>query len=224
MKIGSRIRRLRKAKKMTILELATATNSDVGNISRLERDKQGYTDSTISKIADALGVKVVDLFVEDKNDVSAITDSTPRKLKYFKVSALNVEASAGYGVSTGEFIETIGSIEYTTDEAKLIFGNRREENVKVIAVKGDSMSGTIESGDQIFVDVTVKHFDGDGIYVFSFGRSLHVKRLQIQKNKLAVLSDNSNYETWYIEESEEPLLHIQGKVIVSHSHVYRKHG
>ncbi|CDG90108.1 XRE family transcriptional regulator [Xenorhabdus bovienii] len=224
MKIGSRIRKLRKAKEMTILELANAINSDVGNISRLERNKQGYTDSTISKIAEALEVKMADLFIEgDENDV-LISANPSRKRKYFKVQSLNVEASAGYGISTGEFVETIGSIEYTTEEARLIFGNRHEDFVKVIAVKGDSMSGTIESGDQIFVDIAVNQFDGDGIYVFSFGRAIHVKRLQIQKNRLAVLSDNPNYETWYIEESEEPQLYIQGKVIVSHSHVYRRHG
>ncbi|PHM42376.1 XRE family transcriptional regulator [Xenorhabdus szentirmaii] len=224
MKIGSQIRKLRKAKGMTILELANAINSDVGNISRLERNKQGYTNSTISKIAEALEVKVADLFTESNENELLVKTNLTRKKKYFKIGALDVEASAGPGISTGEFIETIGSIEYTTDEAKLIFGNRREDIVKVIAVKGDSMSGTIESGDQIFVDVTVNHFDGDGIYVFSFGRALYVKRLQLQKNKLAVLSDNRNYQTWYIEENEEPQLFIQGKVIVSHSHVYRKHG
>ncbi|MDE9565956.1 helix-turn-helix transcriptional regulator [Xenorhabdus bovienii] len=224
MKIGSRVRKLRKAKKMTILELANAINSDVGNISRLERDKQGYTDSTLSKIAEALGIKVADLFIENDEADALVATQPSRRRKYFKVEALNVEVSAGYGISTGQFVETIGSIEYTTEEAKLIFGNRHEDFVKVIAVKGDSMSGTIESGDQIFVDVTVNHFDGDGIYVFSFGRALHVKRLQVQKNRLAVLSDNPNYETWYIEENEEPQLFIQGKVIVSHSHVYRRHG
>ncbi|MDC9591600.1 S24 family peptidase [Xenorhabdus sp. XENO-10] len=223
MKIGSRIRSLRKAKGMTILELATAINSDVGNISRLERDKQGYTDTTISKISGALGVTVADLFVEEKDNAS-MNKTSLHKCKYFKVESLNVEASAGHGVSTSEFVETIGSIEYTTDEAKLIFGNRAASAVKVISVKGDSMTGTIESGDQIFVDVSVNFFDGDGIYVFSFGRMLHVKRLQIQKNRLAILSDNPNYETWYIDESEEPQLHIQGKVIISHSHVYRRHG
>ncbi|WP_340618837.1 XRE family transcriptional regulator [Xenorhabdus entomophaga] len=216
MKIGSRIRSLRKAQQMTILELANAINSDVGNISRLERDMQGYTDSTISKIAGALGVQVADLFVE--NDVSVMTKSV-RKNKYFKVMALDVAVIAGHDISTREFIETIGSIEYTPEEARLIFGNRREENVKVIAVKGDGMSGTIESGDQIFIDITVNCLDGDGVYIFSYGRSLHVKRLQIQKDKIAVLSDNPNYETWYIEENEEPLLYIKGKVI---SHVYRR--
>ena len=62
MKIGTKIRALRKQKGLTILQLATAIDSDVGNISRLERNIQGYSESTLTKIAAALGVTVADLF------------------------------------------------------------------------------------------------------------------------------------------------------------------
>lgn len=67
MKTGNHIRQLRKKKGMTILELASVINSDVGNISRLERDVQGYSHTTLVKIAEALGIQVSDLFIEDDN-------------------------------------------------------------------------------------------------------------------------------------------------------------
>ena len=41
----------------------------------------------------------------------------------------------------------------------------------MITVNGDSMQGTIEVGDQIFIDTHVNYFDGDCIYVFVYGQS-----------------------------------------------------
>ncbi|EIB9818762.1 helix-turn-helix transcriptional regulator, partial [Salmonella enterica subsp. enterica serovar Teshie] len=50
-KVGQKIRELRKARKMTITQLAALTDWDVGNISRLERGMQGYSAQSIQKIA-----------------------------------------------------------------------------------------------------------------------------------------------------------------------------
>ncbi|WP_323085807.1 helix-turn-helix domain-containing protein, partial [Providencia alcalifaciens] len=100
----------------------------------------------------------------------------------YLVELLDIQASAGPGIITkGEFAETIRSIEYTSDEALRLFGNRPSENIKMITVSGDSMDDTICPGDQVFIDIHVNHFDGDGIYVFVFGQTLHIKRLQMIK-------------------------------------------
>lgn len=223
MKIGARIRQLRKAKKMTILELATLIGSDVGNISRLETGKQGYTEATITKLAEALGVKVVELFSEEQTiPEMASSMSEP---DFYRVDVLDVQASAGSGslVST-DFIEKIRAIEYTTEQARALFGNRPHDTVKVITVRGDSMEGTINPGDEIFVDTAVTHFDGDGVYVFVFGKTLHVKRLQMQRNRLSVLSDNSVYKEWFVEDGDEDQFHIMAKVLLRQSIDYKRFG
>ncbi|ARZ01779.1 transcriptional regulator [Yersinia ruckeri] len=225
MKIGPRIRNLRKAAKMTILELATAIGSDVGNISRLETGKQGYTEATITKIAEALGVEVADLFtdkdIEGKGKIrhSRWNDS-------YVIECLDVSVSAGPGaINNQEFVEVIRSIEYSPEEARRLFGNRPAANVKMINVRGDSMSGTIEPGDLIFVDVSVQYFDGDGIYAFLYDDTAHVKRLQKMKSQLLVLSDSDRYRTWDpIENEEMNRMLIYGKVIGSVPQSYRRHG
>lgn len=144
---------------------------------------------------------------------------------YYRVDVLDVQASAGDGylVST-EFVETIRAIEYTNEQAKALFGPRPADTIKVITVRGDSMEGTIEPGDQIFVDLAVTHFDGDGVYVFVFGKTMHVKRLQMQKHRLAVLSDNQRYKEWFIEESDEGEFHIMAKVLLRQSVDYKRLG
>jgi transcriptional regulator with XRE-family HTH domain len=67
MSVGATIRRLRKARGLTILDVATIIGSDVGNLSRLERGEQGYSQAILEKIAGALEVRVVDLFASEED-------------------------------------------------------------------------------------------------------------------------------------------------------------
>ncbi|MGS3021545.1 S24 family peptidase, partial [Escherichia coli] len=68
---------------------------------------------------------------------------------------------------------------------------------------GDSMSGAIEPGDLLFVNITVKSFYGDGIYAFLYDDTAHVKRLQMMKDKLLTISDNKSYPPWDPIEKDE---------------------
>lgn len=45
----------------------------------------------------------------------------------------------------------------------------------------------------LFVDISIKNFDGDGIYAFLYDDTAHVKRLQKMKDKFFVISDNKSY-------------------------------
>ncbi|MBG3105598.1 helix-turn-helix transcriptional regulator [Proteus mirabilis] len=143
----------------------------------------------------------------------------------YKVEILDIQASAGPGVMvTDDFIETITAIEYSADEAKRLFGGRPSNTIKMITVKGDSMAETFEPRDQIFVDITTNFFDGDGIYVFVLDNQLYIKRLQKQYKRLAVISDNPRYETWYLDEDAINGIYICAKVLVSQSITYKFHG
>lgn len=228
-KVGERVRQIRKAKKMTILELANAIGGDVGNVSRLERGLQGFSESMLKKVATALSVPVSELFSSDdsvdtvnKYSVESICDKQGGGV--YRVDVLDVSASAGNGVSSGDVVEVIRSIEYEPEYARTMFGNRPQGSVMLINVRGDSMTGTIEPGDLIFVDIKTRHFDGDGIYVFNFNGDTFVKRLQKVKFELKVISDNKAYETWSVTPDEMDMLHISGKVLVSQSQQIKRHG
>ncbi|OIX98901.1 helix-turn-helix transcriptional regulator [Pantoea sp. Ae16] len=229
MKIGDKIRQIRKANKMTLSELALRTDSDVGNLSRLERGIQGYSDGLLHKIAAALSVPVSELFSSneandtvDSYSVSSIIQKGRKDV--YRIDVLDVSASAGDGSPSKDVVEVIRSIEYVPDQARVIFGNRPETSVKLINVRGDSMEGTIEPGDLIFVDVAVSTFDGDGIYVFDFNGDMFVKRLQKVKREIIVISDNPRYREWSISEEELSMLHVAGRVMLSQSQQFRRHG
>lgn len=229
MKIGERIKQIRKARGMTLQQMADIIDSDVGNLSRLERGLQGYSETIINKIAGALKVHPSELFSSDNLDdtvnsysVNSLKDS--RSADAYRVDVLDFSASAGAGSAGKEVVEVVRSIEYAPDHARMFFGNRPESSVKLINVRGDSMQGTIEPGDLIFVDVSVPFFDGDGIYVFDFNGDTYVKRLQKIKADIFVISDNPKYREWKISEEESSMLHVSGRVMLSQSQQFRRHG
>jgi len=58
MKIGHVIREIRKAQGATLEEIALAADTNASNLSRIERDEQGYSPETLDRIAVALGTTV----------------------------------------------------------------------------------------------------------------------------------------------------------------------
>lgn len=225
-----RIKQARLAKDMTQAELADAVGVSPQSVQQWETSTEPRK-NRVMKIAEILGVDANWLLFgrpesENRKDVVKIElEDDSNVQERYKVEILDIEASAGSGVMVlDDFIETITAIEYSAEEAKRLFGGRTADTVKMITVKGDSMSGTFDPRDQIFVDITVNHFDGDGIYVFILDNQLYIKRLQMQYKKLAVISDNPRYETWYLEDNSMDGMFIQAKVLVSQSIKYKFHG
>lgn len=205
---------------------------DVGmaqsSVNKLLKDANGSRKTV--EIASVLGVRPEwlstgegEMASSGTREPAALYQVKPSLNGIYRVDVLDVKASAGPGsIATSDFIETIRAIEYTTEQARALFGNRPATHVKVITVNGDSMDGTISPGDQIFVDTGVTHFDGDGVYVFVFGKTLHVKRLQMQRDRLAVISDNPIYEKWYVEPEDEDAFYVMAKVLLRQSIDYKR--
>lgn len=231
MNIGNRVRSLRLSKNLKIAELADAVGVDAANISRLETGKQKqFTEQSLTRIAQALGVKVIDLFTSGEIDTTVYKNSSDALAStegkdVFRVEVLDVSASAGSGhIQGSDIIDVIHAIEYSNDQALTMFGGRSSSGVKVINVRGDSMSPTIEPGDLLFVDVSINEFDGDGIYTFGFDGKIYVKRLQMIPDQLLVISDNPKYREWSISKENEYRFYIYGKVLISQSQSFKRHG
>lgn len=129
---------------MTINELATQVDSDVGNISRLERGIQGFSPQLLSKIADALHVPVSTLFSDDEpthqhqNMVLAQPDT-------HRVPVISY-VQAGVWTETSELREYDGNIIFITTD--LVLGER----AFAIVIRGNSMEPEFVEGDLILID------------------------------------------------------------------------
>ena len=225
--LAERLREARKAASMTQKTLGDAVGVSQAAIQKIETGRAAQTTKLLD-IAKALRVRPEWLssgtgaMRADGED-----DKKPSHINHdvFRVDILDLAVSAGPGIVNQEFVEILHSVEYAPAEARHMFDGRKAENIRIINVRGDSMSGTIEPGDLLFVDISVKSFDGDGIYAFLYDDTAHVKRLQKMKDKLLVISDNKSYAAWDpIEKDEMNRVFIFGKIIGSMPQTYRKHG
>ncbi|HCF8582497.1 S24 family peptidase [Klebsiella pneumoniae] len=225
--LAERLREARKAADMTQKTLGDAVGVSQAAIQKIETGRAAQTTKLLD-IAKALRVRPEWLssgtgaMRDDGED-----DKKPSHMNHdvFRVDILDLAVSAGPGIVNQEFVEILHSVEYAPAEARHMFDGRKAESIRIINVRGDSMSGTIEPGDLLFVDISVKSFDGDGIYAFLYDDTAHVKRLQKMKDKLLVISDNKSYAAWDpIEKDEMNRVFVFGKVIGSMPQTYRKHG
>lgn len=202
--------------------LAEKLNVTQGSIAHWLSGRRKPDIDIVASIIKAVGIKSITI----SSDGSAY--ETNSQLNYnknnFYIEGLDVTANTDNGYLNSDVMEVIKSIEYDSDQAKILFNNIDANNLKVINIIGDSMQGTFESGDIICIDITVNQFQNDGIYVFTFENRLHVRRLQMIKNKLVVLSDNKKYRDWEILTDEFDQLGIHGKVVLSQSMMLKKHG
>jgi len=73
MNIGKKIREFRKARNLTVKELADRVECTPSLISQLENGKTDPSISMLKKIADVLQVNIVDFFMTSMNDVDVVT-------------------------------------------------------------------------------------------------------------------------------------------------------
>ncbi|EPO5404898.1 S24 family peptidase [Klebsiella pneumoniae] len=225
--LAERLREARKAADMTQKALGNAVGVSQAAIQKIETGKAIQTTKLLD-IAKILKVRPEWLSSGSgamRTDDEGENQSSRLNQDVFRLDILDLAVSAGPGIVNQEFVEILHSVEYAPAEARHMFDGRKAENIRIINVRGDSMSGTIEPGDLLFVDISVKSFDGDGIYAFLYDDTAHVKRLQKMKDKLLVISDNKSYAAWDpIEKDEMNRVFVFGKVIGSMPQTYRKHG
>ena len=205
-----------------IVDLAKRINKDQGYVSRLlyeegKKYKKNIADRMVSDIESAFNLPRgwLDGLSAD-NDLSDMIINNEGELSNgVKIEVLDVKASCGNGIITDrEFASVLRSIEFTPDYAAKLFGRRSTEYIKVITAKGDSMTPTIKSGANIFVDTKINYFDGDGVYVFVFDNEIYIKRIQVTGTEVIVISDNLVYEKWRLDKNSLENFYIQGKVFV----------
>ncbi|MHA1161667.1 S24 family peptidase [Enterobacter wuhouensis] len=147
------------------------------------------------------------------SESSVYTDQNHSTDQKYILEVLDTEFSCGGGRLNSDYPEIIRSIELDPEEAKRMFGGRQASSLKIATAMGDSMLGSISPGELVVLDVTVKRFVSDGIYAFVYGDNFHIKRLQLLKDRLIVISDNASYDRWEVTNEDQDLFHIQGFVV-----------
>lgn len=127
-------------------------------------------------------------------------------------------ASAGTGLAV---LEEVPGSYLRISQALLAGVNRNGADLAVLDVVGDSMVPTLLDGDVVVVDRSIRsgrHVSGGGIFVFTVGTELFVKRLAIAGRQLVALSDNEAYDTMTFD------LDVERDDVIIHGRVERVFG
>lgn len=140
-----------------------------------------------------------------------VADQSVPPTGYVRLAHYQVEGSAGPGkepIDFPEVLEVDVREQWVRTELRV-----SPERIRLLTARGDSMKGTIDDGDVVFVDVTVQQYSADGVYVFVLDGVLQIKRLEnMMDGRLAVRSDNEKYGTKYVSANEADRLHVRGLV------------
>lgn len=129
------------------------------------------------------------------------------------IAHYDVRAAMGGGQTVHDFPEMLQDVRVSPKHLREMGVEFTEHyHLKIVTGWGQSMAPTIKHRDPLLVDVSIREFVGDGIYLFSWEDHLYIKRLQkMGSDKFKMISDNTNHPPEPIRVDET---YIQARVLL----------
>lgn len=233
MSLGTAFSRVLKAHKVSQSELARRLGVTSQAVNQWAKSKTNFTAERQGKIADALGISVIDLVsqiagagagedlfaVIDRKEkapsgenLQQIDDIRFRGEEFAAVAVYDAHASAGPGALNSEHAEPIGYRIFPVQWLRTL-SRSAASSLAILMVAGDSMEPTLQNGDNIMIDIGVRHLGRDGLYVIAAEHEVQVKRLSRdpRDRSITIRSDNPKAESW--TGVPEDQVHVLGRVV-----------
>lgn len=130
-----------------------------------------------------------------------------------RIAHYDVRAAMGNGQATHDYPEMLKDIRVSPSHLREL-GVEFEEHyhLKVVTGWGQSMEPTIKHRDPLIVNINVREFVGDGIYLFVWDDLLYIKRLQVaDEEHFEMISDNPRHKDRLIRRD---MTYIQARVLL----------
>lgn len=126
----------------------------------------------------------------------------------------DVECAAGSGRDfEGE--EILAYMHMDREIFKQLYKSSPESTIG-IRVRGDSMAGTLEDGDWVFVDLSERDPSREGVYLILMDGERRVKRMQrVAGGGWLLISDNPRYDKELIAPDKKQFVEILGRCLVN---------
>lgn len=213
MALGNQVRRYRLMNDWTLEELEGRSGVPTGTISAIE-NRDAKRSIYAVNLARAFGISLEQL-LDETTVYEAMTPSGNTALineDIISIPVLDVKASCGNGYNNDDYVPVLRRIELSKDDAYQL-GIPIKEGICLFKAIGDSMEPGIYDSDHLLVDVTIKEYVGQGVYVLNHGGELLCKRLSMKGSVLTVSSDNTAYPSWAWKDKPETT-QIVGKVTI----------
>lgn len=176
----------------------------------LEKHGKSLTEDARKMIANAVEETAVQL---KSGNVIQVDFSRPGQVgDEVWIAHYDVRAAMGGGQIPHEYPEMLQDIRVSPKHLREMGVTFKEHfHLKMITGWGQSMAPTIKDRDPLLVDITIREFTGDGIYLFFHDDMLYVKRLQKKgKERFKMISDNKHHDP---EEIRVDDTHILARVL-----------
>ena len=214
MTLGDRIKKARKAKNLTQLQLSEAVEVNRASITQYETDAINPPITTLKKIADVCGVDMLFFFDDEYAKKTGIVKTelqnnferyaqfipenyAPKNIVFLSLSEMRVGAG-----SEGTFdISMIENEERKVAVDKSFIKGLNPANLKVFKVVGDSMRPDYDEDDLAIVDMVNHRYDFikiAGVYIVRMGDVVYIKRVEfLPYGNVKLISLNDKYGDLY---------------------------
>jgi len=130
-----------------------------------------------------------------------------------RIAHYDIRAAMGGGQIPHDYPEMLKDIRVSPSHLREI-GVEFEEHyhLKVVTGWGQSMEPTIKHRDPLIVNINVREFVGDGIYLFYWDDHIYIKRLQVaDEEHFEMISDNTRHKDRLIRRD---MTYIQARVLL----------
>jgi transcriptional regulator with XRE-family HTH domain len=129
------------------------------------------------------------------------------------IAHYDIRAAMGGGQIPHDYPEMLQDVRVSPQHLREMGVEFREHfHLKMVTGWGQSMAPTIKHRDPLLVDISIREFVGDGIYMFSWEGHLYIKRLQwLGDEQIRMISDNDRHPPQTIRADET---FIQARVLL----------
>lgn len=129
------------------------------------------------------------------------------------IAHYDVRAAMGGGQIPHDYPEMLQDVRVSPQHLREMGVEFKEHfHLKMVTGWGQSMAPTIKHRDPLLVDISIREFAGDGIYMFSWDGHLYIKRLQwLGDEQITMLSDNPRHPPQTIRSADT---FIQARVLL----------
>jgi hypothetical protein len=130
-----------------------------------------------------------------------------------RIAHYDIRGAMGDGQKTADFPEMLKDISVSQKHLRELGVEYDDYNyLKLVTGWGQSMEPTIKHRDPLIVDISIREFVGDGIYLYSWDDLVYIKRVQLaDAETFEILSDNPRHPPRKIRRDDT---HILARVLL----------
>ncbi|HFI2197491.1 TPA: XRE family transcriptional regulator [Pseudomonas aeruginosa] len=142
---------------------------------------------------------------EGSNNVIVADFSKPSLVgDEISIAHYDIRGAMGNGQVPADYMEMLKDVKVSESHLRKIGVTFDDPNhLKMVYGWGYSMTPTIKHADPMIVNINIREFDGDGIFIFTWQGHLYIKRLQVQDAEhFEMISDNKQHKDRVIRMDE----------------------